>query len=271
MSSQRGIARERALRRQLDDDGWSFLGDPKFLYRFWSKVDKTDGCWFWTGSTNSNGYGKIWTARPNRSPHSAHRVAYMLEHGSIAEELVIDHLCRRPLCVNPEHLELVPQSVNAIRDRSDLCSHGHDLDRVRSQTDPDGTVRRVRWCSTCDKQSKQKRVAAKRRGTQREHAVRDVLEADGWLVVRGAGSLGVADLVALHAGRKPRLVQVKSDDDSPYGHFGPGERGRLLDAAVQAGAEAWLAWWPPGRKRGLKWIHESDWPLDRRQLHAVGS
>ena len=35
--------------------------------------------------------------------------------GSIGDGLVIDHLCRNPRCVNPDHLEPVTTAVNTLR------------------------------------------------------------------------------------------------------------------------------------------------------------
>jgi len=98
----------------------------------------------------------------------------------------------------------------------------------------------------------------KRAGTQRESAVRDLLRERGWLAFRAPASLGVADVVALKAGERPRLCEVKSTAQGPYEHFGPADRNRLRVAAELAGADALLAWWP---SRGvLKWIPEAEWP-----------
>lgn len=99
------------------------------------------------------------------------------------------------------------------------------------------------------------------RGHDRERAVRRLLEAEGWWTTRAAGSLGDADVVALRAGFPPRLIEVKSTS-RPYERFGPGERRRLAAAARQAGAEAWMAWWPL-RKREPVWLHQADWPEPR--------
>lgn len=96
------------------------------------------------------------------------------------------------------------------------------------------------------------------RGTQRERAVRDKLAAEDWLAFRAPASLGVADVIALREGSRPRLIEVKSTAQGPYEHFGPAARARLRFAARLAGAEAFLAWWP---SRGpLRWIGESEWP-----------
>lgn len=95
------------------------------------------------------------------------------------------------------------------------------------------------------------------RGHDRERAVRDLLLSEDWLAFRAPASLGVADVVALKLGHRPRLVEVKSTI-GPYSHFGPQARARLSFAAEMAGADALLAWWP---SRGrLRWIPESEWP-----------
>ena len=39
--------------------------------RFWTRVQKTEGCWLWTGQIESNGYGRI--AGPGGRMLMAHR------------------------------------------------------------------------------------------------------------------------------------------------------------------------------------------------------
>lgn len=75
------------------------------------------------------------------------------------------------------------------------------------------------------------------RGDYHEHRTRDALTTAGWVVVRAAGSLGPADLVALQAGALPLLVSCKTK-----ARISPAERAVLLDAADQAGARPVLAW-----------------------------
>jgi Holliday junction resolvase len=96
------------------------------------------------------------------------------------------------------------------------------------------------------------------RGIRREHQVIDLLKADGWVCLRAAGSLGPIDIAAVKRGMPPRFVQVKSDRTTPYKNFGPDDRRRLIETAHAAGAEAWLAWWPPGKP--LIWISQDAWP-----------
>lgn len=102
------------------------------------------------------------------------------------------------------------------------------------------------------------RGARGRAGTQRERDVRKRLEADGWIVLRAAGSKGCGDLIAGKRGFPTRLIQVKGNGVNAYKTFVPAERKRLSEAAYQAGWEAWLVWWPP--RGACTWIPEGAWP-----------
>lgn len=93
---------------------------------------------------------------------------------------------------------------------------------------------------------------------RRERQVRDQLEADGWVTIRAAGSLGPVDVAALRRGSFPRFVQVKADARSPWHNFPPGQRDELAATARRAGAEAWLAWIRP--RHPIRWIPSREWP-----------
>ena len=77
--------------------------------RFWAKVDKTGDCWTWTACGNADGYGRFCV---NYKMEYAHRVAYSLTHGPIAEHMDIDHTCYNKSCVNPSHLRAATRKQN---------------------------------------------------------------------------------------------------------------------------------------------------------------
>lgn len=100
------------------------------------------------------------------------------------------------------------------------------------------------------------------RGTDRERAVRRLLQDQDWISFRAPASLGCADVVALKANHRPMLVEVKSTAGGPYERFGPEARAKLELAAELAGADAFLVWWPPRGKP--VWIPAAEWPAPRR-------
>lgn len=80
--------------------------------RFWRDVEKTDGCWLWTGARTSDGYGSV---RVEGRMVGAHRVAYELAHGAMPTGTSVLHTCDVRSCVRPDHLFLGTQEDN-VRD-----------------------------------------------------------------------------------------------------------------------------------------------------------
>jgi hypothetical protein len=90
---------------------------PSATERFWSRVSKTDECWFWMGTLNPAGYGVFNLGnRAGNKTVLAHRFAYEQVAGPILEES-LDHLCYVRRCVNPAHMEPVPLAENQRRAR----------------------------------------------------------------------------------------------------------------------------------------------------------
>jgi HNH endonuclease len=108
-----------------------------FVVRFWAKVEKTDGCWIWRGGRFHTGYGRVFRGGV---VCVAHRVAYELAVGPIPKGLEMDHLCRNRACVNPAHLEPVPQRINTLRGvgitavqaARTHCPQGHTYDEANT-------------------------------------------------------------------------------------------------------------------------------------------
>lgn len=107
-------------------------------------------CWIWQGRARSGRaktYGVMHFASRIKA---AHRYVYELLVGPVPEGLVLDHLCRRPLCVNPAHLEPVTQGENVRRGSSAQrthCVHGHLYDEANTRW-----YRGHRHCRTCQRE-----------------------------------------------------------------------------------------------------------------------
>ena len=87
---------------------------PPLADRFWSKVDRSagqDACWTWTAGRITDGYGGF---KLNGKITPAHRIAWELTFGPIAEGLLACHRCDHPPCCNPTHLFL-----GTVQDNSD--------------------------------------------------------------------------------------------------------------------------------------------------------
>lgn len=110
--------------------------DPEV--RFWGHVDKSNpsGCWFWTDNLRRR--ATFMPGHFGRRSIYAYRFAFYLKHGRYQKKgMHLDHLCREPRCVNPDHLEEVTGRENTLRGmnpwivrRREIaatgrCKHGH--------------------------------------------------------------------------------------------------------------------------------------------------
>lgn len=111
---KRGLCHAHYRRQQRSGDVSANRPVARFATledRFWAKVDVRGPCWEWTASTRY-GYGQFMVG--NRSM-LAHRFAWQMLVGPIPDGLELDHLCRNPACVSPDHLEPVTHRENMRR------------------------------------------------------------------------------------------------------------------------------------------------------------
>lgn len=99
--------------------------------RFWRFVNRSNGCWLWTGGRNRpGGYGTF-------DGKGAHRFSWCLHFGEIPDRLNVLHRCDNPDCVSPDHLFLGTQADN-MTDMNRKGRHGkgrltkHQVREIRS-------------------------------------------------------------------------------------------------------------------------------------------
>lgn len=77
---------------------------------FYSRVQKSDGCWLWTGTKTTCGYGRIYIDGELRM---AHRISWSIDNDrEVPEGLLVLHTCDVKSCVRPEHLYVGDMSDN---------------------------------------------------------------------------------------------------------------------------------------------------------------
>lgn len=110
------------------------------------------GCIDWRGELRSDGYGILTVeVAGKRHRFRPYRLAYEAANGLIPAGLTIDHLCRNPRCINPDHLEPVSRAVNTVRQMAAI--HGSDPGRVCKNGHAGEYKRDPRsgklWCGGC--------------------------------------------------------------------------------------------------------------------------
>lgn len=123
--------------------------------RFWRYAypEPNSGCWLWDGAVDPNGYGRFSVESKARL---AHKFYYEFLNGPVPEGLELDHKCRNPSCVNPDHLEAVSHKTNCLRGVGVIalrawnknkthCRNGHPFDEANTYAY--GNERRCRVCT----------------------------------------------------------------------------------------------------------------------------
>jgi hypothetical protein len=104
-------------------------------------VRTDDGCLAWLGKRTRDQYAV-------RGQTYIHRWSHEQFVGPIPDDHEVDHLCSRPWCVEPTHLEAVTKQENMRRlsQRVTTCRHGHPYTPENTYRNPK-TGRRA--CKTC--------------------------------------------------------------------------------------------------------------------------
>lgn len=92
------------------------------LQRFFRAVDKESspkGCWLFQRAVSSKGYAKF---SLDGVIYDAHVMSWRIANNGqpVPVGYVICHLCDTPNCVNPEHLQLGDQALNALHKQGKL-------------------------------------------------------------------------------------------------------------------------------------------------------
>lgn len=140
--------------------GYVDVRHPKALkrkIRFVFKIEFVDdGCWYWTGTKNKDGYGTI---GHTNTTLMAHRVSFLWVYGHIPDGYHVHHECNNPSCVNPDHLYavtpranyLAPGSRSPVKINSEKthCNSGHRLLPYRPVVTSTGERVTHRKCTEC--------------------------------------------------------------------------------------------------------------------------
>jgi len=126
--------------------------------KFWSRVNKTETCWLWTGGCFSNGYG-CWERHK-----FAHRVAYEDFYGiTLSSQDHLHHQCYNVKCVRPDHLEKTnyhdhkdsPSGINA---RKTHCKNGHEFTKENTYLKLNmTTLLFARVCRICNRERQRRK------------------------------------------------------------------------------------------------------------------
>lgn len=129
------------------------------------------GCMVWTGMLDINGYGILRLPGRLRKQVKAHRLSYYLAHGSLPDDLILDHLCRVRCCINPHHLEPVTHLVNIhrgvapsiIASIANQCTHGHVFTEVNTLIGKSDGKRYCRECCRLKKAARRQKIKEHKR------------------------------------------------------------------------------------------------------------
>jgi hypothetical protein len=128
-------------------------------------INPVTKCWNWNAAKDSFGYGHV---NIRGRIYRTHRLFYAWKIGDLPSAKygkgvpILDHLCKNTSCCNPNHMELVSQSINlergkgigSINKRKTHCIHGHLLPEAREKY---GKGKLGRRCIICRRRNSMRR------------------------------------------------------------------------------------------------------------------
>ena len=100
----------------------------------WDHVLNGSPCWDWLGKKNAKGYPQLTMRVPGKkTPQNVyvHRLSLQLFKGVDPGEVAM-HLCDRPCCINPDHLQPGTHKENY----DDAVAKGRHINAVKFEIDP---------------------------------------------------------------------------------------------------------------------------------------
>ena len=103
--------------------------DEPIMDRIWARIEKTDGCWIWTGAKVNGDYG---TTGHRGKQILVHRYLWEQQNGPFPPGTEGGHRCPngpRRDCVNPDHIAAITHRENVHDAFQGMCARGlHRLD-----------------------------------------------------------------------------------------------------------------------------------------------
>lgn len=144
---------------------------PADIQRFWSYVEKSDGCWLWRGTILDSGYGQF---KVRGRKYRAHLVSCEIAGSPIPPELQGCHSCDVRACIRPDHIFPGTSAENA----ADMVQKGRARNQNTGKTHcvrghpltPENLLHReARNCRTCNtERAREWRQARKRHPANHE-------------------------------------------------------------------------------------------------------
>lgn len=124
-----------------------------------------NGCWEYQARSKGGGYCQF---SVNNKHVYVHRFMYEYYYDNIDYSLVIDHICRNPRCVNPDHLQQITQAENVHRGFTGInmsskthCPQGHEYNKENIYLYKSKKGLFSRHCKICNKDT-QKRYSKRK-------------------------------------------------------------------------------------------------------------